>query len=267
MIKINSWKEIEENCFQFKHAIQDNNSVPYKRFSQFYHWYYFPQYNLFAPSKFLGYKGTTSINYKGEGTGTETTQILKKYFRKIARDIGEFQVYKTKLENFADLCHRRINIKTFTGTGGIYLPKTEYLEKEIKVTFELCKSVASDLKSQDKENYYSPSFEGAKKEKLISYYERNPIIRARAIAYHGVTCCVCGFNFERFYGKRGRNYIEVHHVIPISKFNKEIEVDPKSDMVVLCSNCHRMIHREVNHPLTIEELRNILTMQYIAASK
>ncbi len=74
-------------------------------------------------------------------------------------------------------------------------------------------------------------------------YERNPKLRQRAVEIHGYTCAVCKFNFEEKYGNRGRNYIEVHHIKPLSECNGEHTVDPAIDMVCLCSNCHRMIHR------------------------
>ena len=33
----------------------------------------------------------------------------------------------------------------------------------------------------------------------------------------GYTCEVCGFNFELRYGKLGKDFIEVHHLVPISE--------------------------------------------------
>ncbi|WP_237630079.1 hypothetical protein [Staphylococcus epidermidis] len=37
---------------------------------------------------------------------------------------------------------------------------------------------------------------------------------------------------------------------------REISVDPETDLVPLCSNCHKMIHRKKAKPLTLEELKN-----------
>lgn len=89
-------------------------------------------------------------------------------------------------------------------------------------------------------------------------YERNPRNRLAAINYHGISCSVCGFNFEEFYGKRGKDFIEVHHLKPLSDNKKEIEIDPINDMRPLCSNCHRMIHRNSKEILTIEQLKTII---------
>jgi 5-methylcytosine-specific restriction enzyme A len=100
-----------------------------------------------------------------------------------------------------------------------------------------------------------PNKEGQVREYFGKRYERDPKNRALAIKYHGVTCMACGFNFESVYGERGSDYIEVHHKKPIHTFEgKEQQVDPKTDLATLCSNCHRMIHRRSNNILTIEEL-------------
>ena len=38
--------------------------------------------------------------------------------------------------------------------------------------------------------------EGKTKKVLVNNYERNPIARKKCIEHFGVTCCVCGFDFE-----------------------------------------------------------------------
>lgn len=53
-----------------------------------------------------------------------------------------------------------------------------------------------------------------------------------------------GMDFEKFYGEIGREFIEVHHLERIADTDGEHEIDPKTDMVPLCSNCHSMIHRK-----------------------
>ena len=115
--------------------------------------------------------------------------------------------------------------------------------------------VASDLDSLEAEEEY---FEGTRKQRFVNYYERDKNLRAAAVEHHGVTCKVCSFNFEQEYGERGKDYIEVHHLRPVSTLGKQTKVDPKTDMTVLCSNCHRMIHRRKDHVLTPEELKSLL---------
>jgi hypothetical protein len=52
---------------------------------------------------------------------------------------------------------------------------------------------------------------GNRKSRYSSYYERNPSLRRAAVRYHGTKCKVCGFDFEKAYGKRGAGFIEDHH--------------------------------------------------------
>ena len=46
------------------------------------------------------------------------------------------------------------------------------------------------------------------------------------------------------YGKVGESFIEVHHKKPLASLRERVKIDPKEDLVCLCSNCHSMIHRK-----------------------
>ena len=76
---------------------------------------------------------------------------------------------------------------------------------------------------------------------------------------HGFNCMVCDFDFESIYGVLGSEYIEAHHLTPLSELPEDIPVeqDPETDFAVLCANCHRMMHRK-GSPKTVEGLRAIL---------
>ncbi|MSS75539.1 MAG: hypothetical protein EXR90_01205 [Methyloglobulus sp.] len=99
-------------------------------------------------------------------------------------------------------------------------------------------------------------FEGGKTTILVNKYERNRIAREKCIEYHGVTCVVCGFNFEKVYGDIGKDFIEVHHLIKVSDKKQVYEVSPVKDLRPVCPNCHAMLHKK-DPPYTIDEL-NIL---------
>lgn len=99
------------------------------------------------------------------------------------------------------------------------------------------------------------AIEGGRRQYLTTQYERVPANRQAAIRIHGTTCQVCGFNFFEHYGGLGRDYIEVHHLRPLSSLDEEIPVDPAEDLVCLCANCHRMMHRK--QVMTVEELKGI----------
>jgi hypothetical protein len=102
------------------------------------------------------------------------------------------------------------------------------------------------------------ALEGAPTSRLVNTYERNPYPRAAALAIHGTTCQVCGFSFQAPYGPYGEGFIEVHHLTLLAQQKGETSVNPRTDMAVLCANCHRMVHRHPNAPLSLNQLRALL---------
>lgn len=88
--------------------------------------------------------------------------------------------------------------------------------------------------------------EEARKYRWHRRAERNRQLAIRAKAHHGYTCAVCQFDFEKQYGELGHEYIEAHHLTPIAQLAAEPEpvvLNPVTDFVTVCSNCHRMLHR------------------------
>ena len=91
-----------------------------------------------------------------------------------------------------------------------------------------------------------------------SRIERNSSAAAKVKSQLGVVCMGCGFNFERIYGDRGKDYIEAHHLIPLHELpeGKPVTMDPVKDFAVLCANCHRIVHRK-KPMLTLPELQEL----------
>ena len=87
--------------------------------------------------------------------------------------------------------------------------------------------------------------------------ERNQKLAKKAKEHHGYVCQACGFDFVAVYGVIGEGFIEAHHLTPIAELKgKAVNLDPKTDFAVLCSNCHRMIHKS-NHVGSIEQFREV----------
>lgn len=107
--------------------------------------------------------------------------------------------------------------------------------------------------------------EGKELLRLHKVRERDPKLikdaKKRFRKLHGELFCeACGINFEKVYGERGKGFIECHHKKPLSKM-KEGETTIVEDIGMLCSNCHRMIHRIPM--ISIEELKLSLKMKWI----
>ncbi|WP_423911183.1 HNH endonuclease [Candidatus Spongiihabitans sp.] len=70
-------------------------------------------------------------------------------------------------------------------------------------------------------------------------------------------CACCGFDFFTTYGKIGRGFIEAHHTKPVSTLHEDGEETHLDDIALVCSNCHRMLHRR--RPwLGMEDLSELL---------
>lgn len=87
-------------------------------------------------------------------------------------------------------------------------------------------------------------YEDRTKVRLHKSTERNQTLSRKVKAVKGMICEACGFEYGHKYQNLDTDYIEAHHLTPFSQLEaKKIPMNPKEDFAVLCSNCHRMIHR------------------------
>jgi hypothetical protein len=76
-------------------------------------------------------------------------------------------------------------------------------------------------------------------------------------------CNACDLDFQKVYGQLGHRFIECHHTRPISEMRPG-EKTKIADLVALCANCHRMVHR--SFPMkTVAQLKEILAAQFSAS--
>lgn len=105
----------------------------------------------------------------------------------------------------------------------------------------------------------NPDLNGKEGElKLITHIvkERNRKIviekKRLAVKTNTLKCEVCSFSFIDVYQS---NFIECHHITPISQSEGVIETRLE-DLALVCSNCHRMLHTKFNGLyLSIKELQ------------
>jgi 5-methylcytosine-specific restriction endonuclease McrA len=105
------------------------------------------------------------------------------------------------------------------------------------------------------------AFEGARR--LRQHYARE---RNRAIIEHKkeqfrkahqgrVFCEICGFEFAKEYPTNlGTGFIEVHHIEPLSSAGSDRRTRLE-DLMLLCANCHRMVHRSKAVAENLAELK------------
>ncbi len=105
--------------------------------------------------------------------------------------------------------------------------------------------------------------EGEVVELHLTKHERNRELRKQCIEIQGWRCKGCGLDFSEKYGDLGIDFIEVHHLFPISQTSEEHTVDPAKDLVPLCPNCHAMIHRLKGEEMSLEKLKSYINSKYI----
>ena len=103
--------------------------------------------------------------------------------------------------------------------------------------------------------------EGKRKLRMHICRERNQQVIKKAKEeyrnkYGNLRCQVCGFDFEKTYGEIGKDFIEGHHTIPVSDL-KENDKTKVEDIALVCSNCHKMLHRKRPWK-SINELKDLL---------
>jgi len=91
----------------------------------------------------------------------------------------------------------------------------------------------------------------------VNRYERDPDARRRCIKLFGPICTVCNFNFATVYGSSMDGFIHVHHLTPLHQIGKGYVVNPQTDLVPVCPNCHAVIHSK-KPQLTISEVRRLI---------
>lgn len=179
------------------------------------------------------FDGYFSNNREGWKDGLEPTKLSN-----IAKEV--FDEFSNKDENF------------------IWSKIKSYSNQELIVKTQ----IFDDLIAEDKSNSDSNTItEGGVKMKISKVIERNSKLRQIALEIHGFKCQVCEFDFEKKYGIWGKNFAEVHHITPLSEHKgNKTDTDPRTDLAVLCANCHRMIHRNSAKGITlsINELKKKL---------
>ena len=77
-----------------------------------------------------------------------------------------------------------------------------------------------------------------------------------------VFCTVCLFNFKTRYGPLGKNYIEIHHLVPIHtsdiRGQKKLVGVAAKNVCLLCANCHRMVHHREGNMVSVDKLKTIV---------
>ncbi len=127
-------------------------------------------------------------------------------------------------------------------------------EQKIAIETELKQIIAEENDElafpEGKENFRLHKSKERNRELIKAVKER------RLLTDQKLCCDVCSFSFTDKYGDIGEGYIEAHHLFPISELKEETVIN-MDDIALVCSNCHRMLHRR--RPwLNLDNLKTML---------
>ena len=135
-----------------------------------------------------------------------------------------------------------------------------------KLTAEQAMAIAHLWATQNFNDAPGDDEEGHRRLRKHYYRERSGKLPARKKAEYlrthaNLACEVCGFQFPDKYPKElADGYIEVHHVVPLAEL-KENTRTKVEDLMLVCSNCHRMIHRTRDAESNLRKLVDHFTQQ------
>lgn len=187
--------------------------------------------------------------YEGITLKGNTSIESKDYFiTRITNDFGEKRLEKC-LESYKG------SIEYYESNGITKKGDKEVYEKHLQIFLELNNS--ADESTLENDETPNSETEGHRIKVYVNRYERNRRARELCIKQKGSKCAVCGFDFEQFYGEIGRDFIHVHHVVPLSEIGKNYIIDIEKDLEPVCPNCHAMLHKGTSSKqyLTIEDLK------------
>ncbi|HEY4243700.1 MAG TPA: hypothetical protein VGM88_28000 [Kofleriaceae bacterium] len=158
------------------------------------------------------------------------------------------------------LFYRERHHSKFTFYGEASVVDVAEASDAIHFTFSTNRSdaIASNALSTEDETHgtapYVPDEEGQRRLTTHVAYERSRSNRAEALRIHGTRCAACDFSFNAFYGaETARDYVEIHHIESITSGPRP--VNPATELVPLCANCHAMVHRARGSILSVDDLR------------
>ena len=114
--------------------------------------------------------------------------------------------------------------------------------------------------------FEDPIIKSAQKERIegslvqvnATVYERDPKLREECLRIHGTSCKICGFNAAKIYGNEFAGRIHAHHINPLGEVKEKHMVNPKTDLIPVCPNCHMILHSKNDGVYSPEEVKNML---------
>lgn len=113
---------------------------------------------------------------------------------------------------------------------------------------------AGSARERARANLDYPAVKNRRKVQNHKSWERNASQAAIAKLRSGYRCCVCDMRFEDVYGPFAKEIAEAHHTAYVSRLREGAKIHIE-DLITVCPNCHRVLHRMAGKPDDWKELR------------
>lgn len=132
---------------------------------------------------------------------------------------------------------------------GKFDPASENDKKSLRLVvrravafFEDVGRTQPESKTADRDQTVYPRWENRRVVRQHISRERDSALAEERKIQDGYCCQICKMTFSKVYGDIGKEFAEAHHVVPLSRLKKEVQ-SSLADLITVCSNCHRMLHK------------------------
>ena len=247
MKTITTEQELIENLKSLEHYLaseneaQEESTIDLIRNGICFLAYQFEGEIRFAPSRFIGYQKNTLEKHNRNLTkhGSITNGAISTLLSSEPLPIKKLE---TEYKNYC------LNLGISPKKSGSFGHERKYWLLKLDSDFEENLDMTGEFP------------EGRIVERKHKSRERNSkvvqVAKANFKSKHGRFFCeICDFDFQENYGDLGADFIEAHHTIPVSEM-KEGHTTRPEEIAIVCSNCHRMLHKR--RPwLSMKELKKI----------
>ena len=159
-------------------------------------------------------------------------------------------------EHYADSTHNFFGFYDPTRAGSAAV-SPQFIERAVGFVLDVARSLpdAKDFGSPD--DAY-PRCENRKWVKAHLRRERSGYLAAACKNRDDYQCQVCWLQFATQYGSLGDGFAEAHHREPLGSLSDAVKTTVE-DLITVCANCHRMLHRMEGKPGDIARLQAIVS--------
>ena len=230
---VKSAGDIRKSIKEFNERAAAHEAITLSLLVSTTYWIYDPDADTFGPGKFVGLKGMTFAMYRtfrhevsGGATRSAIERVLDDVFDPRPEWRPRLRAWGEGILGAGAFGNRNEEKWRFTSLRAKLGARAELLVED-EDGAEFPEGRLSYVRHRKRER--SAALVNAKKK--------------RALQQFGTLACeVCDFDFSVRYGDIGKQFIECHHTIPVSQLAETAKTRIE-DVVLVCSNCHRMIHR------------------------